>query len=852
MSPTVTEQDSPHELFAYIAGQLAGHLKGRRVVVWYDLRREFEPFLEELAERAGPGAFPAGVAIGEVSARVARFAGSYFGLRAEVEPLVAGERPDPLLVYIPGVDRDRQGSVLMELERAGTSYEPQLRRLATNVLRKRLSEGQIDELLRAPHLTYQDIVAFLREPGQVSVLHTIFAGAQGEELLVRWLADEQHDPAVQEKGAEPELLKLIAARLGLTLPEGTGSAEARQKTLRYVLVGEFRADLRAAPPTSVGLVPVAPTKETAERVRQVAAGLRRQFPEAYLGLADRVEKDLDLAQAPIDPAHLGSVDTFRFEEDRLLGHAAALVAAKRYDEALAVIAERGHSFWVDRFVARQAQWEACRLMAELGREVARIRPALDRVGADPAKWVAAYAAPSGWHQADRLQRRVEAWVARMDDEPVAEQALAVVRREHEELLKRMADGFTKALQASSWSVVGVLPQTQIYPEVVQPAGRRVAFFLVDALRYEMGAELAEQLQEVRDLTVRPAVAALPSITPVGMAALLPGASASFSVVDQKGSLAARVDGAVLPGWPERLKFLKARVPGLVEMTLGKLLTTSASKLSGLVGDAPLVLIRSQEIDYVGEVDGDFLARQVMDSVVGNLARAIRKLAPAGVESVVVTADHGHQFSIRKEEDMRTESPGGVTVDLHRRCWVGRGGTTPAGTVRLSGQDLGYDTDIEFVFPTGLGVFKAGGGLSFHHGGFSLQELVVPVVSLRLSAPQAVKPATKTVRLAGLPRAITNRTFGVEVHSAADLFATEPVAVRVVLLQGAEQVGQAGMAVGGDFERRTGTLMMAPRSKASLGLMLTRDDCKSLRVVALDPATDAVLDQSDEIPVKLGI
>ena len=84
MSPTVTEQDSLHELFAYIAGQLAGHLKGRRVVVWYDPRREFEPFLEELAERAGPGAFPAGVAIGEVSARVAPFSGSFFGLRAEV------------------------------------------------------------------------------------------------------------------------------------------------------------------------------------------------------------------------------------------------------------------------------------------------------------------------------------------------------------------------------------------------------------------------------------------------------------------------------------------------------------------------------------------------------------------------------------------------------------------------------------------------------------------------------------------------------------------------------------------------------------------------------------------------
>jgi len=36
------------------------------------------------------------------------------------------------------------------------------------------------------------------------------------------------------------------------------------------------------------------------------------------------------------------------------------------------------------------------------------------------------------------------------------------------------------------------------------------------------------------------------------------------------------------------------------------------------------------------------------------------------------------------------------------------------------------------------------------------------------------------------------------------------------------------------------------------MMLTRDDCTSLRVVVLEPATDAVLDQTDELPVKLGI
>ena len=35
-------------------------------------------------------------------------------------------------------------------------------------------------------------------------------------------------------------------------------------------------------------------------------------------------------------------------------------------------------------------------------------------------------------------------------------------------------------------------------------------------------------------------------------------------------------------------------------------------------------------------------------------------------------------------------------------------------------------------------------------------------------------------------------------------------------------------------------------------MLTRDDCKTVRVVVQDPATDAVLDHSDELPVRLAI
>lgn len=202
--------------------------------------------------------------------------------------------------------------------------------------------------------------------------------------------------------------------------------------------------------------------------------------------------------------------------------------------------------------------------------------------------------------------------------------------------------------------------------------------------------------------------------------------------------------------------------------------------------------------------------------------------------------------------MKTDNPGGATLDLHRRCWIGHGGTTPAGAVRVSGAELGYHTDLDFVFPTGLGVFKAGGGLAFHHGGFSLQELAIPVISLRMAAGTPAEVPGVNVRIEDCPPKVTNRTFGLKLVASGDLLATEPLVLRVVLMSGAEEVGGAGMAVGGKFDRERSTLTLELGATASVGMMLTNDACQSLRVVVLDARTDSVLAESDELPVKLGI
>jgi hypothetical protein len=200
--------------------------------------------------------------------------------------------------------------------------------------------------------------------------------------------------------------------------------------------------------------------------------------------------------------------------------------------------------------------------------------------------------------------------------------------------------------------------------------------------------------------------------------------------------------------------------------------------------------------------------------------------------------------------MKTDNPGSG-LEPHRRCWIGRGGSTPAGAIRVSGAELGYATDLDVIFPTGLGIFKAGGGLTYHHGGTSLQEMVIPVLTLRI--PQRVVDQAPGVQVIVEYAAATlhNRTLSVRLTLAGNLF-TEATPVRPVLLAGSEQVGQAGMAMGGEFDSSTGCVTLQPGQPADVGMLLTRYDPPSIRIVVQDPATDAVLGQTGDIPVELGM
>src|SRR5260370_1631358 len=410
-----------HPMHDDIARLLADRLKARRVVVGYDPGAEFGTFVDDL--RVGPanGGAMTPVIIGSGPASLTQFAGSMFEIRAVVEPLVSREVPDRVVVYLPGCEPDAIGSVLMESEKGGMRWGLQLKGVGRDVVRKRYTDGVIDGLLAPEGVTYADLAIASSDTGsgeQPSLLKTIFHDASGSDAIVAaWLAQADRDADIEAKQAKLELSKLIRSRLDLELPEATSLAKMRAISLRYVLGGEFRSDLTGAPPGSLEGIPVPRTKENETAIRDMAQRLRTSFADAYAELADQVEGELHLSSASIAPETLGAIDTFRFEERILLTHCGHLIAKGDFVSALGLIAQREKCFWLDRDIARRAQWESCRLMAELGNVAAEVGPEVRAAGGNASDWVTRYMTAGRVLRLDQAQRQMEAFVANRGDAP---------------------------------------------------------------------------------------------------------------------------------------------------------------------------------------------------------------------------------------------------------------------------------------------------------------------------------------------------------------------------------------------------------------------------------------------------
>ena len=629
------------------------------------------------------------------------------------------------------------------------------------------------------------------------------------------------------------------------------------------MLTDLFAALKKQVPSSLSSVPVATSTGGIDACVRLARTWRnsRDVRDSYVTVANKVEQELGLGQLELPVEPLKENETFLCVERALLAHVESELL-KAATPALLQLAEyRLSRFWADVIPAIQARWALICSAAEVLIEADRVGKALKKAPTTVPALVKAYADDDEpWCLLDTHHRHMESRKYNFDfaasnEHQGLEKLITKAEQRYTEVGSELAKHFITHFQKAKHPIKGLLRQRDIFEKQVKPllGEGKVAYVWVDALRFEMARELCRLLKDDFELEIQPAIGTIPTITEIGMAALLPKADESAKVVAVGGGkLALEIGGKVIKDRKDRVAFLKenAGVP-VFDAKLDDLLPKPAKKVKEGIQNAQLILITSQEIDELGEADNMAQARLQIDGVLSQLRRGVRVLADHRIKTIVLVADHGHLFADEIGEDMKIEAPGGKVEDLHRRVWVGVGGNSEPSYLRTSLASLGVDSEFDIATPWTFAVFKSkGGGRAYFHGGLSPQELIVPVVVMHSAAkPSAPSTGIQWTLTPGTAK-LTTRFFSVQIagsQSESSLFGFEPPKVRIELRANKKCVSLPVSASYG-FENATGEvkLKIAEDDKKriepnTVTVMLTEEiSQKTVGVYLLDATTGAEL------------
>ncbi len=847
----------------------------RGIVVWYDPTKTYANLVAHLAL---PGV------------SVLQFDGGFFGLREQLEPYLEfvtedgalkpdADQPPALVVYIP-LKRDESQFALIEAETAGVVLEPGAARPECNTQIGVLVERvfQVHRPLQATHLARQADEGLLNlveldrmadDAGSTTAgtLQVVFGGASSEEILLQFVATDAKDTAIGEKNALQEVSDLAESELGMPSSGTDTTAALRIALRRYLLTADLLLRLTEEEmPETVRRLPLPVQPAHRDAVRRISHLWRNRLDlrTAYVEAADAVERANGLAGVDLPLPPLREADTFAFLDASWMTEAVRKMLGGDVATTLAIASARLPLFWALERPALQFEWKVIQTAAGVCLEAARVRQDLRKRKWSLDEMTQAYATHAEpWMRMDSTARQLETRYARLDTldavAPDLDKCVALARTQYAEVLHSLALIWGEVAASAAFETQRISRQTDIFAKSVRPAlesGARTAFFLVDALRYEMAAELLEGLSADCSCAIEPVIGQLPGITTVGMAALLPDADKGLGLEGDTGGLAVTIGDKRFKTRQNRLEWMQTRagVP-VATYRLGEIVKLSPKRKKE-IAEARLVIVTSQEIDRLGEEADDAEETRVyIDEVLEKLRRGIRSLIRADVRRFIITADHGFNFVEATDPGLVMDSPGGTTVELHSRVWIGRGGQSAQGFARFTAAAIELAGDLELAFPKGLGTFRIKGGTGpYCHGGLSPQEQILPL--LQLTANPGGAPARSggiKVTLSLAKARVTNRLFTVIVEATADgLFTEGEHRIRLEILSGKDEVGMAATAAYG-FEEGTHEVILTPGKPNAVTLMISAaTPPTAITIQAIDCATQVVLQSLKDVPVLFGV
>ena len=814
---------------------------------------------------------------------------SFFKVRAQIEPFIDQPEPPRLLVYVPK-DQAESQHALIELEVAGAILKPgavpptynmrpsYIARQALQPIIGADAAQAIEKQVENGNINLAELEELAEQGSGLSkgVVSLIFGTGNPQDVALTFLSSAEHDADLVAKAAMPELASLLQTIYEFQPAIGINPAEYRKALVRFVLVSELLYRLPAPFPALLNSVPAA-SKPAAREACSVLASTwrnRRDICASYQAQAEQIETALDLRGMDFNLDQLKLLESFLGLEQRLVEAITTELINETQESLVTVAHERQSTFWPEQHSELQAQWALIAATGKLLLQARRVEKALKTIpNPDLTEIARSYTqADEPWCLLDTYHRNMERRIHHFDFDATGvhkllEQLIAKARERYMQVGSLLAERFVRTYSAGKFALPSLQDQREIFEKQLKSSllSGKIAFVWVDALRFEMGRELAETLAGEFDIILEPAVASAPTLTEIGMASLLPlpqEAPALYSPAESK--LALRVGEISIKDRNERIAFLNSHTfLKTTNMRLEELLPSPKKSIREAIKAADLVLVTSQEIDELCEGDNVHLARRIMDDMLLELRRAFRILRDLGVKTIICTADHGYLFGEEVGGDMKIDPPGGNTVDLHRRVWVGYGGAADPAYLRASLNQFGWETDLEIAVPWNFACFKVKGGTrAYFHGGLSPQELFIPVLTIKPVKKQATAMQSFVWKLTpGTPK-ISTRFYSVQISGeAVSLFESQIPKVRLEVQLGSENVGMAISASYG-FSDATGDIQLRPLAddprkveQNTITLMITKEPAEKktiVNVVLLDAETGVELSRLDQIEMAFAL
>ena len=287
-----------------------------------------------------------------------------------------------------------------------------------------------------------------------------------------------------------------------------------------------------------------------------------------------------------------------------------------------------------------------------------------------------------------------------------------------------------------WEAAPVVSQSRFFERFVRPYLERkskVCVLISDAFRYEIGDELQSLIrcEDRFDAELVPALACLPSYTQLGMASLLPHQRLQLA---EDGNGEALVDGNSATGSGNRARILAAAVPASTVVLAKDVLEMGKEDSRALIRDHDVIYVYHNLIDKTGDTrDTEERVFGAAEETLDELLRVIKKLVNANASNLLVTADHGFIYQNHPLQDsdfVSTEPEGAEILYNDRRFILGRGLRESPSFKTFQLEQLGLSGTLQVQIPKSINRMRLkGSGSRFVHGGATLQEVVIPVITI---------------------------------------------------------------------------------------------------------------------------